>query len=647
MRSNYRPEIDGIRAFAVIAVIINHFNKNVLPGGYLGVDIFFVISGYVITSSLNGRNSLDFKDFITGFYERRVKRLIPALVVFVLVMSLLISLFNPLPEESLKTGLTALFGLSNMYLLKQSTDYFSQSTDFNAFTHTWSLGVEEQFYIIFPFLIWFSGFGRQTINGSRNLFLIVGILSIASLIGFQYLYSTNQPAAYFLMPSRFWEMAAGCLIFIGFQKRASIEKFLERVPPLLILALIIVVMYLPMSMASSATISVVVLSSILVASLKNQTAAFKIFTHPKIVYIGLISYSLYLWHWGVLSISRWTIGIHWWTVPFQVGLMIVLALASHSWIETPLRKGDWFGKRWATLLSGGSFLAFLSGLMLLLIFPLSGRLYSGNRSAFASSIFGYGQSCNIFSTITSYSNLSNCVTEGLPDAPTLFVVGDSHAYQYKDPIAYETTKSGFGYSVVWGNSCLFPAAILNLGGLVCYENQKNVEQWLLSTVKRGDIVIVANALSGHFLKPTGYHLPNKQLITRDLALRRYAAVFIDFSNKILQKGARVVFYTDGLRFPGIIQGHLCAMEWFRPHPDTIYCYQSKHLHISRVNSDFPWLSYWADNNSKILWHASKLQSNCNENICGAFAYSDANHYDHRETSLIFKKFIHSSDLFQY
>ena len=201
--SRYRPEIDGLRAFAVVAVIINHFNKDILPGGYLGVDIFFVISGYVITSSLLGRPSKDFKDFISGFYERRIKRLVPALSVFVLITSIAICLFNPSPGLSLRTGLTSLFGLSNLYLLKQSTDYFAQSTELNVFTHTWSLGVEEQFYILFPFLIWFSGFGRQTKNGARNLFLIVGALTITSLIGFLYLYPTNQSAASFLMPSRF------------------------------------------------------------------------------------------------------------------------------------------------------------------------------------------------------------------------------------------------------------------------------------------------------------------------------------------------------------------------------------------------------------------------------------------------------------
>ena len=99
-KSRYRPEIDGLRAFAVVAVMINHFNKEILPNGYLGVDIFFVISGFVITSSLYQRPSKNFKDFISGFYERRIKRLVPALSVFVLISSITICLFNSGPNFS-------------------------------------------------------------------------------------------------------------------------------------------------------------------------------------------------------------------------------------------------------------------------------------------------------------------------------------------------------------------------------------------------------------------------------------------------------------------------------------------------------------------------------------------------------------------
>ncbi|WP_341885412.1 acyltransferase family protein [Synechococcus sp. UW140] len=376
MTSKYRPEIDGLRAFAVVAVIINHFNKDLLPSGYLGVDIFFVISGYVITSSLAVRESKNFLDFLSGFYERRIKRLVPALVVFVLITSVLISLFNPDPGVALKTGITSLFGLSNLYLFKTSTDYFAQSTELNPFVHTWSLGVEEQFYLLFPFLIWFSGFGQQTAKGARNLFFWVGTLTIASLIGFIYLYQVNQPAAYFLMPTRLWEMAAGCLVFIGFLKRARIEQALEKIPPLLVVAAMVGVMYLPVAAAVPATIGIVVMSAVLIACLKRGTVAYKFFTLEKVVYVGLISYSLYLWHWTVLSISRWTIGIHWWSVPIQIALIILLAFASYRLVEVPIRRGGLHPKRSLNIFSG-AIAVVVSAVFLKVVSSYHNHLYSG------------------------------------------------------------------------------------------------------------------------------------------------------------------------------------------------------------------------------------------------------------------------------
>ena len=331
-----------------------------MPSGYLGVDIFFCISGFVITSSLNQFSNKNIKDFITKFYVRRIKRLLPALSVFVVISSIAICLFNPEPSRTLVTGLTSLFGFSNLYLLKLSTNYFAQSTQLNLFTHTWSLGVEQQFYILFPFLVWFTGFGRYTKNGSRNLFLVIGVLTIGSLISFVTLYSNNQEAAYFLMPTRFWEMGAGSLLFIGLQKKGAIKKLFEKAPPIIILMLIIVVMCLPISWAVVSTILVVIFTSFLIGSLRNSSLLFKVFTHPKIIYIGLISYSLYLWHWSVLSISRWTFGIYWWSIPLQLALIIGLAIASYEWIETPLRDGSWVKKKLHTLSVGLGILITIS-----------------------------------------------------------------------------------------------------------------------------------------------------------------------------------------------------------------------------------------------------------------------------------------------
>ena len=481
LKSRYRPEIDGLRAFAVVTVIINHFNKDILPSGYLGVDMFFVISGFVITSSLYQRPCKNFKDFISGFFERRVKRLVPALSVFVLIISIMICLFNPSPSTSLKTGFTALFGFSNLFLFREATDYFGESTQLNVFTHTWSLGVEEQFYILFPFLIWFSGFGRQTKNGARNLSLILGTLAIASLISFLYLYPINQSAAYFLMPYRFWEMAAGCLIFIGFEKLVSIKNLLEKVPPLLVLGLLVVIMYLPMSWAIASTVSVVALTLVLIASLKKQTTAYKFFTNPNVVYIGLISYSLYLWHWGVLSVSRWTIGIHWWSVPFQLVLMFGLAFGSYRWIEIPLRKGSCFGKRWKNLVFGGGIIVLLSSSLFALGKPLKGKFYTGNKQNerlmsrsrnFDNTDRSYsGTNCHFYNNnFELSSSLKNCLIQLKEVQRTFFFAGNSHTDHHRT-LHYKLHKENkvniFSASI---SRCIFP------GDDECKKNSQSIQE---------------------------------------------------------------------------------------------------------------------------------------------------------------------------
>ena len=588
--SRYRPEIDGLRAFAVVAVIINHFNKDILPGGYLGVDIFFVISGYVITSSLFGRPSKDFKDFISDFYERRIKRLVPALSVFVLITSIATCLFNPSPGLSLRTGLTSLFGLSNLYLLLESTDYFAQSTELNVFTHTWSLGVEEQFYILFPLLIWFTGFGRQTKNGARNLFLVVGTLTIASLIGFLYLYPSNQPAAYFLMPSRFWEMAVGSLIFIGFQKRASIEQFLEKVPPLLVLALIVGVMYLPMSLAAGSTIAVVTLSSTLIASLKKQTALFKVFTHPRVVYIGLISYSLYLWHWGVLSISRWSIGIHWWSVPFQVALMLGLAVASYRWIETPLRRGNWFGKRWKTLVVGGGVLVAVSGGLVAIGRPLKGKLYTGKRMDGIATAFRYKDKYiepNLSPKFTSNNcanvfNLENCHLKA-ESKKTAYFLGNSHANHYRESAYLLHKDLDIGVFSITTGWCNFPLNEDQISTIRCgrmpknIDIQKKVEKHLYQNIQSGDLVIISNRYPININDGMVFGETKSYWLNTEQSIEKINQLY----SKLSRKGANLVLMLPSPEFD--TPPDLCTKQWFRPRPSA-GCIAEKNMILEKQNT---------------------------------------------------------------
>ena len=511
-KSKYRPEIDGLRAFAVVAVIINHFNKDLLPSGYLGVDIFFVISGYVITSSLANRESKNFLSFISGFYERRIKRLVPALLVFVLITSLLISLFDPDPGSSVGLGWMSLFGGSNINLYQSSTNYFAQSTELNPFTHTWSLGVEEQFYLLFPFLIWFSGFGQQTAKGARNLFFWVGAMTIASLIGFIYLYQVNQPAAYFLMPPRFWEMAAGCLIFIGFQKRTKIEQALERVPPLLAVAAMVGVMFLPVSAAVPATIGIVVISAILIACLKQGTTAYKFFTLEKVVFLGLISYSLYLWHWTVLSISRWTIGIHWWSVPLQIGLMMVLATSSYKWVETSFRKKTGIINKRNVFVYGIGTPIILSAALKGVLLPSHHYLYLGGKQTKSA----VQKQTLCVKPSEEESGPTTCSANSNDYSRTIWIIGDSHASELFAGAMHisKNTKTRVMLNTAGGTP--FPAVghyrkndkEKDLKKLDAY---RRLENQLLKEARRHDTVIISMRLPYHF-GGTYYQYPASDFI---------------------------------------------------------------------------------------------------------------------------------------
>ncbi len=383
-KSTYRADVDGLRALAIISVIINHYYKDLLPSGYLGVDIFFVISGYVITSVLTNKRHLSFNDFILDFYQRRIKRLLPALLLCVVITSLIGFLFIPPSsyffDDSWKTGISALFGFSNLYLFRLATDYFDNSAELNLFTQTWSLGVEEQFYLVFPLMVWLAGFSRQNPRGAINLFIWVAAISVVSAASFVYLSGKNSPASYFMMTSRFWELGVGCLVFLIAQKRIQKIKMLSILRPEILIATLLAALCIPLAHQVEATVLVVVLTASLIATLRPDSSAYRLLTLKPVVYIGLISYSLYLWHWSVLVISRWTIGVHWWSFPVQLGLTFILAYFSYRYVESPLRHLAWSNKRLTTITYGLAASMACAVFVASLGVPFKGFIYTGTKT---------------------------------------------------------------------------------------------------------------------------------------------------------------------------------------------------------------------------------------------------------------------------
>jgi peptidoglycan/LPS O-acetylase OafA/YrhL len=379
---NYRPEIDGLRAIAVFAVIIFHFSKTTLPGGFLGVDIFFVISGYVITITLISRSTLGLKAFMLEFYSRRIKRIMPALAFCVAVSSVLISFFSPIANDSLKAGLTALFGFSNLYFLQKDADYFGNTPELNIFTQTWSLGVEEQFYLIYPLLFWIllRSNSRTGAKPDRAISLFLSLI-ICSMVSFIVLTFYFPIPAFYLVFTRFWELGLGCLVALNESKLKEklegnwVMSALSR--PLLILPLILLLLLLPVDYFVFTTVLIVFATAALITRIDRDSQICKLLSSKVAVYLGMMSFSLYLWHWTVLVISNWTVGISVATLPIQIIIVFAVSAFSYHCLERPMRK-----KKWSNSLSTTVFYGISSGVIvsfLIVSIYLAGGIYLGDR----------------------------------------------------------------------------------------------------------------------------------------------------------------------------------------------------------------------------------------------------------------------------
>ncbi len=582
VRHRYRPEIDGLRAFAVLAVIINHINKDILPGGYLGVDIFFVISGYVITSSLEGRKTKNFTEFIVSFYVRRIKRIFPALIFFVVTTSVLICFFCPEPQKIIFTGISSLFGFSNFYLIKQATDYFAQSTLLNAFTHTWSLGVEEQFYIIFPLLFWFSGFGKNSKNGAENLSLFLILLSIFSLISFLIIFPRNQTLAYFFMPMRFWEIATGCLVLLAERKKGFLINKLEKIPPILIFSILILIMFLP-RLESFSTLLIIIFASILIISLKENTFLFKLLTKEKIVYLGLISYPLYLWHWGILSISRWTIGIHWWSIPFQILVIYFLSNFSYKYIENPFRFKNYLNKSKNIII--GLVSIFAASLSLIGINSFSNNFYLGSkrnlinleRNKIEKDISN--KKCDLrFNNVIKNEKLEDCIFQNKSlskDTKKLFWVGSSHSGTLSGLIGSLAKENKYKNINLYVGGTVFPSLedkywIKNqFGERNLYPKKYNyiqdeLENYIYQNINKNDFIVITNHLEVEF---SSYDDEEKSLKDQKIkSLKKYFAKLDLFTKKMSMKEAKVIYfgpYPHFKRTSKYFNSYQdCRNEWF-------------------------------------------------------------------------------------
>ena len=338
MSFTYRPDIDGIRAFAIVAVIAYHAFPELIPGGLIGVDVFFVISGYLITSILVSSLSFDEKP-ILNFYIRRVRRILPALMV-VLVSVYAFGYIALYADEFKELGLHIFSGatfISNFVYLSEA-GYFDHSAELKPLLHLWSLAIEEQFYLCWPVLLLLAMKTRITLTR------LVMLLFLTSFVISLWLSNQHPSWAYYLPLSRFWEILSGCfLAALNWQGRPASDscRMSKFVNPIAILILLSSVFWIDghKNFPGWQALPVVLATVWLIRYSKINHWSYSLFANRGMVVVGLISYPLYLWHWPILSFLAITelqpspmlrLG--------GLALSCLLAAMTYKLIERPIRK---------------------------------------------------------------------------------------------------------------------------------------------------------------------------------------------------------------------------------------------------------------------------------------------------------------------
>ncbi len=555
---SYRTDIDGLRAIAVLAVIAAHLPENFLPSGFLGVDVFFAISGFVVTASLLNQQRTELPRLYVGFLSRRVKRLLPALAVCVVVTCSIVLATDPFPQHSVQTGLAALFGIANIVLFFFELDYFSPSSIFNAFTHTWSLGVEEQFYVVFPIFAWFFYFRTKTTSfkALAGAMIVGGLVSVAM---FAWLYEDHQAAAFFLMPTRIWELGVGALVFLGSRRRQSgpLLEIFRRLSPFALVALI-ACFFVPENFAVPTTLVAVGLTGLLLASDDHALAA-RVLTLPPVVYIGRISYSLYLWHWPIIALGPIVLATAWRSSAIYVVAMAIAAVLSFHWVEKPLRYRVWTTRRGLDIGLGVACNLVLAAVLFLAMIGLGAN--SGSTTAILHPpsylpVMPSGKSHVLTCALDGGSRtfkpdtVSNCTVAPEPGMPTIWTMGDSHSGHLQGMLYELHDRLGVGVHLVEtpGWSYPFPAGKE-------FAPRKKVFSEISALFKHGDIVLVsrifltrARPYSALELRPWLY---NASRLANDLEQQGV---------KLVITGPPPLFHYDDIRECNLDEKESCRVE---------------------------------------------------------------------------------------
>ena len=537
----YQPELDGLRGIAVLLVFVFHAAPGILPGGFIGVDVFFVLSGYLITSVLISQLANQKPHLLRDFFVRRIRRLLPASLVLVGVVLVWESLFGSVLSAGTRTQdvRSTLLYVANWNFVGQADDYFAEGT-VSPLRHMWSLAVEEQFYVIWPFIF----FGLWKIGARRMTTLTVTLtMIVVSMVLMYLMYSpANASRVYYGTDTRAFQPLLGAALALILQKENSKSTERKKMPLAGFAALIFLIgtsIWMPDDLGAyfkGGALLIALSTAVLIVSLKNATLLSKLLSSRSIVHIGVISYGIYLWHFPITlwlsSPANASFFDRRLTNLLQFLLTLALAEASFRLLEHPIRVATSVGRR--TVLFG-AFAAVVS------LFVASSALLAAPSHA-------------LIAEATADRSYDPCpqnpqpcvkVNKERPESKTVAIIGDSTSQAYDPALKVLAAKYGFRYIHAAVGGCPIGHRFLATGingelhkqsNYTCFEEtpgiyEKVLEEWdpdlIIATSSNepsqhvtGDVVVVSQS---------------------DLHISETRSALVDAVDVLSSKGADVVF----------------------------------------------------------------------------------------------------------
>lgn len=562
-QNTYRPEIDGLRAVAVLLVIIYHAELTTfLPGGFIGVDIFFVISGFLITNIIYSEQTK--RAFsLKRFYLRRIKRILPAFFI-VCFITLLAGYFLLWPSDYVglsKSFISTVFFVSNIYFWSTTKDkggYFDSSTDQVPLLHTWSLSVEEQFYIFWPIAL----FVLAKITSKKILTVTIAIATLASFSLAEWAASTHAEAAYYWLPTRAGELLIGALIVFLPQPAQwiSSNKVMRELIPLIAFLMLLLPAFILTTSSHFPGVNALIPcfgAALFIYFRQPEGSKIQFILSSKLaVGVGLISYSLYLWHWPIIAFTNYldiekpiSVKI------FMLAMSFVLSILSWRFIEVPFRRSD---------------LEFKTALTKLFIIPFGILTISSfhivYNDAYPGRIVTTGwqdrtgayshKSCQKL-TLSNYSE--SCLLGSQKISPTFAIWGDSFADSYVPTISEEASKRDLsGYSLIFHSCPSINGIVRNepiRKGLEfaseCEDYSVEAYQSIL-TSESIDTVILTSAYNWYATASNRHGEPIA--IARDTGLGNDLVIkkFVETANAFASKGKKVIILMPHYEPPNFI-----------------------------------------------------------------------------------------------